>query len=130
MLRPLRFLNGQALKMVLFSHYMDTQPIEIIDVNKPKRKPRGKKIRPREKPPKKQLREGKLIGYMRVSTKEQDNALQFDALTSNGVKADDIFSDKISGSKINREGLNKCLAQLVPGDVLIVWKVDRLGRSL
>lgn len=115
---------------MLFSHYMDTQAIEIIDVNKPKRKPRGKKIRPREKPHKKALREGKMIGYMRVSTKEQDNALQYDALISHGVKSDDIFQDKISGSKINRDGLNKCLDQLVPGDVLIVWKVDRLGRSL
>ncbi len=109
---------------------MDTQTTEIIEQMKPKRKPRGKKIRPREKPVKKTLREGKLIGYMRVSTKEQDNALQFDALTASGVKPDDIFSDKISGSKINRDGLNKCLAQLVPGDVLLVWKIDRLGRKM
>lgn len=67
---------------------------------------------------------------MRVSTEKQDHALQFDALTSAGVKPDDIFDDKISGSKINRDGLDSCLKALVPGDVLIVWKIDRLGRSL
>ena len=116
--------------MVLFSPYMDTQATEIIEVNKPKRKPRGKKIRPREKPPKKALREGKLIGYMRVSTKEQDNALQYNSLVANGVKPDDIFQDTISGSKISRVGLDKCLDSLVPGDVLLVWKIDRFSRSL
>ncbi len=109
---------------------MDTQHTEIVEQIKPKRKPRGKKIRPREKPVKKAIRQPKLIGYMRVSTKDQDHALQYDALIAGGVKTEDIFQDKISGSKINREGLDSCLRGLVFGDVLIVWKIDRLGRSL
>lgn len=101
-----------------------------MEENRPKRKPRGFKIKPREKPQKKTLREPKLIGYMRVSTEKQDHALQQEALIAAGVKLDDIFHDKISGSKIARDGLDACLRGLVAGDVLIVWKIDRLGRNL
>lgn len=97
------------------------------------RKPRGKKIRPRVEKPKKKpskVRKPTLIGYMRVSTDKQDHALQFDALIEHGVKEENIYSDIISGSKISRKGLNDCLKQLVSGDTLLVWKIDRLSRSL
>jgi len=66
------------------------------------------------------------IGYVRVSTNEQDTALQRDAL----VKCEKIFEDRISGTKADRAGLTECLAYLRPGDTLVVWRLDRLGRSL
>lgn len=68
------------------------------------------------------------IGYMRISTKEQDNTLQQDALEKYGC--DKIFDDKISGKKTKRVGLSACLAELQPGDSLVVWRLDRLGRRL
>jgi DNA invertase Pin-like site-specific DNA recombinase len=67
---------------------------------------------------------------MRVSTEEQDHALQFDALVAAGIPKENIYQDKISGSKINRKGLEKCLKAIGDGDVLYVWKIDRLGRKL
>ena len=67
------------------------------------------------------------IGYMRISTDLQDHKLQEDALRIAGC--DKIFSDIISGSKTKRTGLDDCLAGLKKGDVLVVWKLDRLGRS-
>jgi len=70
------------------------------------------------------------IGYMRVSTFDQNLDLQEDALKKEGC--DKIFSDKISGalSKNEREGLKEALGFMREGDVLIVYKLDRLGRSL
>lgn len=69
-----------------------------------------------------------LVGYARVSTSEQDVALQHDALSKAGC--DRIFEDQISGVKADRPGLDDALAFLREGDTLVVWKLDRLGRSL
>jgi DNA invertase Pin-like site-specific DNA recombinase len=69
------------------------------------------------------------IGYARVSTDDQNLDLQIDALTSAGC--DRIFTDQgVSGVTIKREGLSQALAAVGEGDVLVVWKLDRLGRSL
>ena len=70
------------------------------------------------------------IGYIRVSTTDQNSDLQKDELTKFGC--DKIFEDKISGSlsKAEREGLKSAIDYCRAGDVLIVWKLDRLGRSI
>ncbi len=69
-----------------------------------------------------------LIGYVRVSTNEQNTALQRNALESAGCEL--IFEDKISGKTSERPGLKKVLKTLTAGDTLVVWKLDRLGRSM
>ena len=69
-----------------------------------------------------------LIGYARVSTQDQNLDLQIDALTKAGCKK--LFDDKISGSGKERPGLTKTLEMLREGDTLVVWKLDRLGRSV
>jgi DNA invertase Pin-like site-specific DNA recombinase len=73
-----------------------------------------------------------LVGYMRVSSESerQTTNLQKDALLQAGVDQRHIFEDKASGAKDQRLGLQKALAFLQPGDCLVVWKLDRLGRSL
>jgi len=68
------------------------------------------------------------FGYARVSTLEQDEALQRDALTAAGC--DRIFVDKASGKLESRPALDALLNQLGPGDTVVVWRLDRLGRSL
>jgi DNA invertase Pin-like site-specific DNA recombinase len=68
------------------------------------------------------------IGYARVSTQDQDLSLQHDALTQDGCER--IYDDKISGKKIKREGLELSLEALRKNDTLVVWKLDRLGRSV
>jgi DNA invertase Pin-like site-specific DNA recombinase len=73
-----------------------------------------------------------LIGYMRVSseTDRQTTDLQKDALLLAGIEPKHIFEDRASGAKDNRQGLKKALMRVKKGDCLIVWKLDRLGRSL
>ena len=69
------------------------------------------------------------IGYCRVSTHEQNLDLQMDALKAAGC--DKIFTDKgISGATIERDGLTQAIGATGEGDTLVVWKLDRLGRSL
>ncbi len=69
-----------------------------------------------------------LMGYARVSTAEQNTALQTDALRKAGCER--IFEDMASGAKADRPGLADALAYLRDGDVLAVWRLDRLGRSM
>src|SRR3954464_7108328 len=69
-----------------------------------------------------------LIGYARVSTQDQHLHLQRDALTSAGCLK--IYTDTVSGSTTERRGLDEALGYLRPGDTLVVWRLDRLGRSL
>lgn len=69
-----------------------------------------------------------LIGYARVSTNDQDLALQVDALNTAGCEK--VFTDKASGAKAERPGLAEALAYARAGDTLVVWKLDRLGRTV
>src|SRR3954462_9878682 len=71
-----------------------------------------------------------LIGYARVSTTEQNLDLQLDALRKAGCTDAHIFTDKITGTKQERPGLNEALSHLRPGDTFVVWRLDRLARSL
>ena len=70
-----------------------------------------------------------LIGYARISTAEQDLSLQLDAL--HGAGATRVFEDRgVSGARAERPGLTAALSYLRDGDTLVVWKLDRLGRSM
>ena len=73
-----------------------------------------------------------MVGYMRVSSTDdrQSVDLQRDALLTAGVDDRHVYSDKASGARDDRPGLKACLAYVKEGDSLVVWKLDRLGRSL
>ena len=68
------------------------------------------------------------IGYARVSTPDQKMDLQIDELKAAGCEK--IFSEVVTGAKAERKELNKMLEQVRPGDIIVIWKLDRLGRSL
>lgn len=70
------------------------------------------------------------LGYARVSTEDQHLELQLDALKAAGVEDRDIFQEKMTGSKTDRPELNRLLTYAKPGDTIVVWKLDRIGRSL
>jgi len=70
----------------------------------------------------------KRIGYARVSTADQDHKMQIAELKAAGCKK--VYSDKISGVKSVRPGLDECLDKLKKGDTLVVWRLDRMGRSM
>ncbi len=72
--------------------------------------------------------EPRLVGYARVSTDEQTSGLQLDALKAAGCQR--IFQDKLGGALRSRPQMDRALAELRAGDTLVVWKLDRLGRSL
>ena len=72
--------------------------------------------------------QGLPIGYARVSTEDQNLALQLDALKKAGCAR--VFTDKVSGARLVRPGLDDALSHLRAGDTLVVWKLDRLGRSV
>jgi DNA invertase Pin-like site-specific DNA recombinase len=73
---------------------------------------------------------GCMVGYARVSTSDQDVSLQWEALRRAGCQEPHIFCDTASGAQTARPGLAACLQVLAPGDMLVVWRLDRLGRSM
>jgi DNA invertase Pin-like site-specific DNA recombinase len=68
---------------------------------------------------------GRLVGYARVSTDDQNLTLQIDSLTNLGINPNDIYTEKISGAKTDRPELNACLVNLQQGDTLVVWRLVR-----
>ena len=68
------------------------------------------------------------IGYARVSSEDQNLTLQLDALKN--AECDQVFQDQMSGTRADRPGLKDALSHLRPGDTLLVWKLDRLGRGV
>ena len=70
------------------------------------------------------------IGYARVSTDDQSLDMQINRLIKSGVHPDNIYSEHVSGSKRKRPALNDALRRLAPGDTFVVWKLDRVARSV
>jgi DNA invertase Pin-like site-specific DNA recombinase len=82
----------------------------------------------RSKDPSLACAQGRRLGYARVSDNDQTEALQLDALAA--AKCDEVFTDHgVSGANRSRPALDRILADLRPNDTLVVWKLDRLGRS-
>src|ERR1700740_3803989 len=77
--------------------------------------------------PKGELQPRRIV-YARVSTRDQNLEMQLDALNKAGCKR--IFTDKLSGAQVERPGLQEALSHLREADTLVVWKLDRLGRSV
>jgi serine recombinase len=75
-------------------------------------------------------KQARVIGYARVSTQDQSLDMQIDALVKYGVPRERIYEDVMSGTKGKRPGLEAAVKACRNGDVLVVWKLDRLGRSL
>ena len=75
-------------------------------------------------------REAMLVGYMRVSTPDQNLGLQRDALIAASVAPDRICEDVCSGRAVDQPGLARALDIACDGDALVIWKLDRIGRSL
>jgi len=73
---------------------------------------------------------GRMMGYARVSTSDQDVSLQWEALRRAGCQEPHIFCDTASGAHAARPGLEACIQAFAPGDMLVVWRLDRLGRSM
>jgi DNA invertase Pin-like site-specific DNA recombinase len=73
---------------------------------------------------------GRMVGYARVSTSDQDVSWQWEALQRAGCPEPQIFCNTASGAHAARPGLEACLRALAPGDLLVVWRLDRLGRSM
>ena len=71
-----------------------------------------------------------IFGYARVSTNEQNLDLQIDAFLKEGLKEKNIYTDKISSTAEERKSLNRLLSYAREGDTIVVWKLDRLARSL
>ena len=89
--------------------------------------------KPRKKPPKPKFdpsAEPYLIGYARVSTADQNPDLQIDALVAAGVPRDKIYYDQASGSNAERPQFDLMMKDARQNDIIYVWKLDRLGRSL
>lgn len=86
----------------------------------------GGRLQPPPPPP----RPVKTFGYARVSTPDQELRLQLDALIGAGVAQEDIFADQGSGANAKRPGLEALLAEVKEGDVVVTWRLDRLGRSV
>lgn len=85
--------------------------------------------KPNNKPPPDPNREPYLIGYARVSMNDQTPQLQIDALKAHGVPEDRIYFDQKSGSGVARPQFDLMMKDARAGDVIVVWKLDRLGRS-
>jgi DNA invertase Pin-like site-specific DNA recombinase len=76
------------------------------------------------------LKMGLLVGYARVSTEDQSLDLQTDALTAAGVKRDNLHVEKVSGASTKRPALDYAIKDLREGDTFVVWRLDRLARSM
>jgi DNA invertase Pin-like site-specific DNA recombinase len=74
--------------------------------------------------------EARQLGYARVSTADQNPQLQIDAFRKDGVRDKDIYWERVSGAAKKRPEFNRMLRELRPGDIITVWKLDRLGRTL
>jgi DNA invertase Pin-like site-specific DNA recombinase len=73
---------------------------------------------------------GRLLGYARVSTTDQDLALQLHALAGAGVDDANLFTDVLTGARADRPGLTAMLATATAADTIVTWRLDRLGRSV